>query len=49
MPVSHKKETVKIILHPDPVFQDTVVMADMQLSGRPHAADNSLFHMENTP
>jgi hypothetical protein len=44
MPVGHEEEAVEIVLDPDPVFQDAVVMADMQFSGRPHAADNALFH-----
>jgi hypothetical protein len=43
MPVRHKEKTVEIVLDPDPVFKDTVIMADVQLSGRPHAADNAWF------
>ena len=40
MPVGDEKETLGFFLEPDPVFQDAVIVAQMEAARGPHAGEN---------
>ena len=36
VPVSNKEHTLVFVLQTDPVFQDTMIVSEMQTTSRPH-------------
>jgi hypothetical protein len=43
MPVRRKEKTLKIILEFFPISENSVEMAQVEFTGRPHAADYAIF------
>jgi hypothetical protein len=48
MPIGNEEEALKFVLELNPVFQHTVVVAEVKLAGRTHAGQNSLLGIDGT-